>query len=71
MEINAQYCIKQKKNASEQVVLIVNDENPAGTTLTIKDNAPGGQMVSFNMSRVEMVEALEYIVVKLKTNLSL
>lgn len=38
-----------------------------GVTLTIKDNSKGGLMVSFDLPRLSMNEALEFITAKLKS----
>jgi len=65
MEAYSQYYIKQKQSPLP-VVLIVTDENPAGVTITVKDNTEGGTMTSFNLPRQEMIEALEYILMKIK-----
>lgn len=62
----SQYYIKAKESPLP-VVLIVTDENPVGVTLTVKDNTPDGTMTSFNLPRQEMIEALEYILAKIKS----
>ncbi len=67
MKAYSQYYIKQNRNEDNLVILIVTDEDPKGVTLTVKDNSPEGTMTSFNLPRMEMIEALEYIVKKLKT----
>jgi len=66
MEKYSQFYIRQDRTSEESVVLIVTDEDPKGVTLTIKDNAPGGSMTSFNLPRRPMIEALEYILKGIK-----
>ena len=64
MKAYSQYYIK----GQDSTVLIVNDENPEGVTITIKNNSVGA-ITSFNLPRYEMIEALEYIINKIKTTL--
>ena len=54
------------KNEPEKIV-IINDENPIGVTITIKDTSEetGGQK-SFSLPRMAMIEALEYVLLKIK-----
>ena len=65
MKAYSTYHIRENDEKS-QIRLIVTDENPKGVTLTIKDNAPEGTMTSFNLPRMEMIEALEYVLNKIK-----
>lgn len=69
MKAYSQYYIKEsgQQCSADPVVLIVTDEDPKGVTITVKDNSCGGTMTSFNLPRIAMIEALEYIVKKLKT----
>ena len=69
MKAGASYYIKRNKPSDSPMILIVTDENPEGVTLTVKDNSIEGSMTSFNLPRIEMIEALEYIVKKLKTTI--
>jgi hypothetical protein len=64
MEAHSNYYIKDKHNSNK--VVIVTDENPKGVTLTIKDNAKDGGQESFNLPRIQMIEALEYLLMKIK-----
>jgi len=66
MEIYSQHYIRGNKSEEKPKVLIVTDENPKGVTLTVKDNSDDGSMTSFSLPRLHMIEALEYIVAKLK-----
>lgn len=49
-------------NENEQA-LCVADENPSGVTLSVNDK---GNVASFNLPRVKMIEALEYLLLKIK-----
>jgi hypothetical protein len=69
MKLSSQYTVHEDKSGNTQKVLITTDEDPAGVTLTVKDNSPGGTMTSFNLPRRPMIEALVYIINKLKTTI--
>jgi len=64
MEAYSNYYIKDKSNPNK--IMIVTDENPKGVTIVIKDNNEGGGQECFNLPRVEMIEALEYLILKIK-----
>lgn len=66
METYSNYYVKDKHNPEK--ILIVNDQNPAGVTLVIKDNSEHGGQESFSLPRLQMIEALEYILNKIKAN---
>ena len=50
----------------EGKIICVTDQDPKGVTITIKDNNEDGSQVSFSLCRMEMIEALEYILQKIK-----
>jgi hypothetical protein len=68
MKIYSQHYIKETIPTDSPIVLIVTDENPAGVTLTVKDNL-NNAMVSFNLPKIEMIESLQYIINELKATL--
>lgn len=61
MKAKAIYYI-ETQNVSNGL-MIVRDENPGGTTITIEDD---GRACEFNLPRQEMIEALEYLLMKIK-----
>ena len=67
MKLYSQHYITPNKDSEKPIVLIVTDQDPDGVTITVKDNSEGGTMTSFNLPRIAMINALEYIVKKLKT----
>ena len=64
MKIHSNYYITDK-NSPDKIV-IVTDENPTGVTILLKNTAGEGWQESFTLPRAEMIQALEYILVKLK-----
>lgn len=46
-------------------VICFSDSNPQGVTIILTDNNEG-KAVSFNLPRMEMIEALEYALQKIK-----
>ncbi len=67
MKLYSQYYITPNKDSEKPIVLIVTDQDPEGVTITIRDNSEGGSISSFNLPRIAMINALEYIVKKIKT----
>jgi len=67
MKLYSQHYITPNKDSEKPIVLIVTDQDPEGVTITIRDNLEGGAISSFNLPRIAMINALEYIVKKLKT----
>ena len=67
MKLYSQHYITPNKDSEKPIVLIVTDQDPEGVTITVKDNSTDGTMTSFNLPRIAMINALEYIVKKLKT----
>lgn len=63
METFSNYYIKSKTEANK--IVIFSDQNPTGVTLTIKDQNDENQ-ISFSLPRMEMIEALEYVLQKIK-----
>jgi hypothetical protein len=61
MEVHSNYYIKSKDEPNK--VVIVTDQNPTGVTLTLKDE---NSQVQFSLCRMEMIEALEYVLQKIK-----
>ncbi len=61
MEVHSNYYIKSKDEPNK--VVIVTDQNPTGVTLTLKDE---NLEVQFSLCRMEMIEALEYVLMKIK-----
>jgi len=66
MEIYANYYIKAKHNPDK--IIIVTDQNPTGVTIMIKSNSDTAGQESFTLCRNDMIEALEYILDKIKSN---
>ena len=64
METYSNYYIKDKNNPEK--IVIVNDENPKGVTILIKDTSETGGQESFTLPRMQMIEALEYVLQKIK-----
>lgn len=63
MEIHSNFYIKSKHEPNK--VVIITDQNPTGVTLTIKDETT---QVQFSLCRQEMIEALEYVLMKIKAS---
>ena len=63
METYSNYYIKSK-NEPKKVVCFA-DSNPRGVNLLITDEAKE-ETISFNLPRMEMIEALEYVLAKIK-----
>lgn len=64
MELSSTYYIKDAHYSFTEI--IINDSNPQGVTLTINDTSKDGTQNSFTLPRMEMIEALEYILLKIK-----
>lgn len=64
MDTYSNYYIKSKHE--ENKIICFTDQNPKGVTMTIKDNNENGGQVSFSLPRMEMIEALEYVLHKIK-----
>ena len=77
MEAKSTYMIKDD-GKENYILLIVTDEDPGGVTIEISNGITiesfnynlGTQPLKFNMPRKPMIEALEYIVKKLKSTAS-
>lgn len=69
MIVNATYTISDGKREANGTsgahYIIVSDIDPTGVTMSIRDGS-GEPVNSFNLPRQDMIEALEYIVAKLK-----
>lgn len=69
MIVNATYTISDGKRETGAtggpVYISVSDVDPVGVTISIL-NGSGDSVKSFNLPRQDMIEALEYIVAKLK-----
>lgn len=64
MDVYSNYYIKSKNEANK--IVTFTDQNPTGVTLTIKDQNIDGMQLSFSLPRMEMIEALEYVLQKIK-----
>lgn len=64
MDTHSNYYIKSKTEPNKIVTFI--DQNPIGVTLMIKDQNEDGGQLSFSLPRMEMIEALEYVLLKIK-----
>jgi hypothetical protein len=64
MDAYSNYYIKSK--LEEGKIICFTDQDPKGVTITIKDNNEDGGQVSFSLCRMEMIEALEYVLQKIK-----
>jgi len=64
MELRSNYYIKEKNNPN--VVIIFEDSDPRGVSITIKNNNDNGGQETFSLCRVDMIEALEYVLRKIK-----
>lgn len=74
MKAHSKYIIEDKSqfNSADKkppMLLIVTDEDPQGVTVEIMKDCEEPQN-KFNLPRVAMIEALEYILYKLKTTVS-
>ena len=67
MKIHSNYYITDKSNPEK--IVIVTDENPTGVTILIKNTSDKGGQESFALPRMQMIEALEYVLSKLKAGL--
>lgn len=69
MIFNATYTISDGKRETGETggpnYISVSDIDPTGVTMSIRDGS-GEPLKSFNLPRQDMIEALEYIVAKLK-----
>lgn len=59
MRTSSMYTIENEYSQT----LFVADENPIGVTVSVNDK---GNVSSFNLPRQQMVEALEYLLLKIK-----
>ena len=59
MKANSMYTITNECGQT----LFVADENPSGVTVSVNDK---GNVSHFNLPRNQMIEALEYLLVKIK-----
>lgn len=71
MKAHSKYIIEEKSmfNGTDKkpgMQLIVTDEDPHGVTIEIMNDC-GVPQNNFNLPRIKMIEALEYILNKLKT----
>lgn len=64
MDAYSNYYIKSKNELNK--IVTFTDQNPTGVTLTLKDQNDGGGQLSFSLPRMEMIEALEYVLQKIK-----
>jgi hypothetical protein len=64
MDAYSNYYIKSKDEPNKIVTFI--DQNPTGVTLMLKDQNDDGGQLSFSLPRTEMIEALEYVLQKIK-----
>lgn len=64
MDTFSTYCIKSKDEPNKIVQFV--DQNPTGVTMIIKDQNEGGGQLSFSLCRMEMIEALDYVLQKIK-----
>lgn len=63
MDTYSNYHIKSKNEPNKTVCFA--DSNPKGVTLLITDKNKE-DTISFNLPRMEMIEALEYVLAKIK-----
>lgn len=63
MDTYSNYYIKSKNEPNK--VICFADSNPVGVTLLLTDENKE-ETISFNLSRVQMIEALEYVLAKIK-----
>ena len=63
MEKYSEYTIKEPKDSP--IKLIVLDQETKGVTLSVRDDFSDA-MISFNLPRAPMIDALEYVLKKLK-----
>jgi len=64
MDAYSNYYIKSKNEPNK--IVTFTDQNPTGVTLTLKDQNDEGGHLSFSLPRMEMIEALEYVLQKIK-----
>ena len=64
MDAYSKYYIVSKHE--ENKTICFTDQNPTGVTISIKDKNDNGGQISFSLSRMEMIEALEYVLLKIK-----
>lgn len=64
MDAYSNYYIKSKHEANK--IICFTDQNPTGVTITLKDQNDNGGQISFSLPRTEMIEALEYVLLKIK-----
>ena len=64
MDAYSNYYIKSKHE--ENKTICFTDQNPTGVTITLKDQNDNGGQISFSLPRTEMIEALEYVLLKIK-----
>jgi hypothetical protein len=64
MDAYSNYYIKSKNEPNK--IVTFTDQNPTGVTLTLKDQNDEGYELSFSLPRMEMIEALEYVLQKIK-----
>lgn len=64
MDAYSNYYIKSKNEPNK--IITFTDQNPTGVTLTLKDQNDEGGQLSFSLPRMEMIEALEYVLQKIK-----
>jgi hypothetical protein len=64
MDAYSNYYIKSKNEPNK--IVTFTDQNPTGVTLTLKDQNDEGGQLSFSLPRMEMIEALEYVLQKIK-----
>jgi hypothetical protein len=64
MDAYSNYYIKSKNEPNK--IVTFTDQNPTGVTLTLKDQNDEGGELSFSLPRMEMIEALEYVLQKIK-----
>lgn len=64
MDAYSNYCIRSKNEPNK--IVTFTDQNPTGVTLTLKYQNDEGSQISFSLPRMEMIEALEYVLLKIK-----
>lgn len=64
MDTYSNYYIKSKNEPNK--IVTFTDQNPTGVTITLKDQNEGSNQISFSLPRMEMIEALEYVLQKIK-----
>ena len=62
--VDSNYYVNSKHEPDK--VIIFSDQDPTGVTITLKDEK---SQVQFSLCRNEMVEALEYVLMKIKSSM--